>query len=287
MSNAALTKLCKISGIVIPKSAKILPEYWSAQQYCRLGAQRRYEIYGQLGTPEGRRKGGIASQRLFRKNPEFAKECGVIVRKKVNIPFYSAELAEFIGIMLGDGGMSFYQINITVNSETDKEYAEYIRALVKKLFSIQTVVLLRKNESAVRIIASARNLIEFLQNCGLKTGNKIKNKIDVPNWIIQRREYRLSCIRGIFDTDGSCYFYNHKVNNKTYRNFALCFTSYSKPLIKSIYNILKDEHCDPVIAKNRIYIHRNEGIKKYFNEIGTHNAKHLYKYENYRGLTNN
>jgi len=220
---------------------------------------------------------------LFRKNPEFAKKCGVVIRKKMNVPSYSADLAEFIGIMLGDGGMSFYQINITVNSETDKEYVKYIIALVKKLFSIQTAVLLRKNETAVRIVAPARNLIEFLQNCGLKTGNKIKNKIDIPAWVIRRREYKLSCIRGLFDTDGSCYSYNHKVNNKIYRNFALCFTSYSKPLLQNIYNILKEEDCNPVISKNRIYIHRNESIKKYFNDVGTHNTKHLYKYKDYSG----
>jgi len=268
----------------MPKSVRILPEYWSAQKYCHLGAQRRYEVYGPLGTLESRRKGGINSQRLFREDPEFAKECGVITRKKVRTPIYSEALAEFIGIMLGDGGMSFYQINITVNSETDKEYAIYIRALIKKLFAIQTAVILRKNEAAIRIIASARNLIELLQDYGLKTGNKIKNQIDIPAWILREQKYKFSCVRGLFDTDGSCYSYNHKVNNKTYCNFALCFTSYSRPLLKSIYNIFKEEHYNPVVAKNRIYIHRNESIKKYFNEIGTSNPKHLYKYENHKEL---
>jgi len=88
MNHAAAISLCKISGILIPQPSNILLEYWSARKYCRLGAKKRYEIHGELGTSNGRRKGGIMAQRLFRENPQLAKECGVNIRKQILKPAF-------------------------------------------------------------------------------------------------------------------------------------------------------------------------------------------------------
>ena len=162
MSYEALLRLQKIADIPIPKKKEILPEYWSARKYARKGALRRYQIYGNLGTPEGRRRGGINSQRLFRLNPEYAKSLGIIMRKDIRKPKPSIELAEFIGIMLGDGGMSNYQINVTFNTKTDNEYGIYIRSLIKRLFDISASVVATDSDSADRIVASGTNLVEFL-----------------------------------------------------------------------------------------------------------------------------
>ncbi len=148
-----------------------MPEYWSARKYCRLGAQKRYEIHGELGTFEGRRKGGIRAQRLFRENPQLAKECGVNIRKQIVRPAFSKSLAEFIGIMLGDGGMSDYQITVTVNRETDKDYAVYIRALIKRLFSVRTAILMRKDDAAVK------KCLWHSKGGGLQSGSQQKQSI--------------------------------------------------------------------------------------------------------------
>jgi len=48
-------------------------------------------------------------------------------RIEVQLPKHSAELAEFIGIMLGDGGIHTpWQATISMNWLSDRKYAEYI-----------------------------------------------------------------------------------------------------------------------------------------------------------------
>ncbi|MDP3732166.1 MAG: LAGLIDADG family homing endonuclease [Candidatus Omnitrophota bacterium] len=286
MSYEALLRLQKIADIPIPKKKEILPEYWSARKFARKGALRRYQIYGNLGTPEGRKRGGITSQKLFRLNPEYAKSLGIRMRKDIRKPKPSIELAEFIGIMLGDGGMTNYQINVTFNTKTDNEYGIYIRSLIKRLFNISASLVATDSDNADRIVASGINLVEFLLAKGLKIGNKVKNRVNVPRWVLNNRNYSIACLRGLVDTDGSFYHYNHKVYNKKYCNFAMCFTSYSKPLLTSVYIILKDLNFNPVMNARRVYLHKRDDIDKYFLEIGTHNKKHLYKYKIYLDTLN-
>ncbi|MBM3245949.1 MAG: hypothetical protein FJZ13_01290 [Candidatus Omnitrophica bacterium] len=281
MNYEALLRLQRAAHIRIPKKREILSEYWSAKKYARKGALKCYELYGNPGTPEGRRKGGFSSQRLFRLRPEYAKSIGVVVRKNIRTPRPSRELAEFIGIMLGDGGMSGYQINITFNRETDSEYGIYIRKLIKRLFRVAVSLYMSKNDKAGRIVVSGKNLVEFLKSKGLKTGNKVNNSVNIPRWILNNRDYSVACLRGLVDTDGSFYSYNHKVNNKKYCSFAVCFTNHSKPLLQSVYEILRNEGLDPVLNTKQVYLYKKVNIKKYFQEVHTHNKKHLYKYKSY------
>ena len=54
-------------------------------------------------------------------------------RKHVILPKYSVNLAEFFGVMMGDGGINNpWQANITLNSIKDVKYARYISNLCKK-----------------------------------------------------------------------------------------------------------------------------------------------------------
>src|SRR3990167_5297142 len=81
---------------------------------------------GSPGTPEGRRKGGQISSARFRANPALAKALGFKLRTVIKLPERSALLAEFIGIMLGDGCLSSrFQVGISYNAMTDRAYGTY------------------------------------------------------------------------------------------------------------------------------------------------------------------
>ena len=147
----------------------------------RLGGLRRIELYGNPGTPEGRSKGGKKSIGLFHKNPILAKRLGFIIRKDIRYPVKSTELAEFIGIMLGDGGLpGNHQITISFNNKTDREFAIYIDGIIKRLFSVNYYIHKRKDSNGADIVVSSSNLVDFLQKQGLVKGNKVKNQIGIP-----------------------------------------------------------------------------------------------------------
>lgn len=244
----------------------------------RLGGLKRIQLHGNPGTFEGRRKGGRRSIELFHQNPDFAKRAGFIIRKEIKYPARCVELAELIGVILGDGGLSGnHQLTISFNSKTDKRYSVFLGKILKRLFSINHHIHPRKNCNGADIVLNSSNLIDFLLRQGLVAGNKVKNQVDIPDWIYEKLEYQKACLRGLIDTDGSFYRHRYNSNGKDYKYLKLCFASRSKPLLYSALRILKKLNFEPYLHGDQVFIYSRQGIKKYFEEIGSHNPKHLNK----------
>ena len=284
MKHEALMALSRETSVDFGHIEKILPDHWSVKKAASVGAKRRYEMYGNPGTPGGRKKGGINSQRKFRDNPKYAEKLGIKVKKVIKIPKNSPELAEFIGLLLGDGGITKYFVTISFNRETDKKHSIYMQELVKKLFRVSSSIISGRNrdDKADNVVIYSKNLVEFLRKKGLKPGNKINNKIDIPCWIKSKKECKIACVRGLIDTDGSFYSYKNKIGGKTYKNFAICFTNYSVPLLNSVYQILKELRFKPTQTGQRVYLHKKKDIEEYVNTVGSHNPKHVNKYKAYK-----
>jgi len=66
--------------------------------------------------------------------------------------------------------------------------------------------------NVVRILLSRVELVRHLHNLGLKIGNKVKQLLDIPDWIKVNPEYSKVCLRGLIDTDGCVFRHNYKVN---------------------------------------------------------------------------
>ena len=279
MSYEALLKLHKFSNVAFPKVVKILPEFWSARKYSSLGALKRNRIYGNPGTPEGRSKGGRTTWRRYKFNPERFIGTGFIGSKNINYPTKSSLLSELIGIILGDGSITDYQVVISLNSKSDKEYAHYVSQLFKKLFNLKAALKLRKKNTC-NIVLSSVKLIKFLNKIGLKKGNKVHKQVGVPKWILRNNSLRIACLRGLIDTDGSFYSYKHKVNGKIYKNYALDFTNRSFPLLQTVRNILQNLGCAPTLAKYKVVLNKKNDIRRYISMVGSSNLKITEKFRN-------
>ncbi len=103
-------------------------------------------------------------------------------RKEVILPRYSESLAEFFGIMMGDGGINNpWQANISVNSISDIAYSKYISILCRKLFSVEPVIRKRKETNTLVILLTSTTIVDFLVLNGLPRGNKLKTRIALPS----------------------------------------------------------------------------------------------------------
>lgn len=283
MNYGTAVLLSKITNTIIPNEGRILPEYWSVKKASKLGGKRHFGLYGPPGTIESRRKGGLRSQEKFRADPELAKKKGFITRKSIKSPKKSSDLAEFIGIMLGDGGIwSNYQISISFNMYEDIKYANYIQGLVTRLFSLSSKIRIREKYGNGDIVVSGRNLVDFLERHGVKKGNKVTKKVDIPKWIWTSEDYKIGCLRGLIDTDGCFYRHKYRVNGKEYTYLKMCFTSYSPPLLKSVTTILKDLGFNPRnTAKNRVYLYTLPQLHRYFRKVNSRNPRYLNIYRNF------
>ena len=83
--------------------------------------------------------------------------------QKINFKGISAEFAEFIGIMLGDGGIYENLLTITIDKR-DLELRAYIKRLFRELFLIDLHEMECKTTNAVRLHKNSRELINLLTN---------------------------------------------------------------------------------------------------------------------------
>jgi hypothetical protein len=284
MSYKALLDLCKNYNISVPKGIRVLPQFWYVNKAAKLGGLIRNKLYGNFGTLEGRIKGGLATIKKFTQKPELANKLGLKIIKDIKRPKSGLQLAEFIGIVLGNGGLTDYQLKVSFNRDTDADHGNFVKELVGELFGLTSKIIHKKFGKGSDVTVYSRNLVKFLESNGLRKGNKVKNKADIPLWIKRNNKLQLSCLRGLMDTDGSCYSYSHSVNKKRYCNVALCFTNASKALLKSVYNIFNKNGYYPCITGRRVYIYKENEVIRYFQEIGTHNSKHLKNFKRFRLL---
>lgn len=270
-----LKKLAIIFKVKLPKVIEEREDFWT-RKFARKAALAELKKHGPPGTPEGRRKGGLISQRRRRENPEYYRSIGVIVRGEINIPRMGIELAEFIGTVLGDGNLTKDQCSIYFNMKKDKEYANYVEKLIQKLFKYNPYKYVRKKYGVLILLTSGRNLIDFLISKGLKTGNKVKQQVGVPLWIHKNFNYSLKCLRGLMDTDGGVFIHKYKVKGKEYLYKKICFTNKSQPLLDFAFAVLKKIGLTPKYqGGNKVWLYSEKEVIKYLKIVGSSNQRLL------------
>lgn len=256
-----------------PKVRKILPENWQIanKEIARRGALARYARYGNPGTPGGRQKGGHRS--MLKRLGNFKPFCK---------PLPSDDLAEFVGILLGDGSIWKNQWTITLNSEVDKVYSKFVYYLIKRIFRFTPSVYKRKDSQALVICGSGKKSIDYFLSIGLKIGNKVKQQVGVPKWILKNRKYSLACLRGLMDTDGGIFLHNYRVGGKSYTYKKICFSNRSLPILNFVCDVLRNHNFTPkLVAKvenKKVWLYNKDEVEQYLRVVGTHNSR-LLKYQ--------
>ncbi|MCX6760375.1 MAG: hypothetical protein NTW46_03480 [Candidatus Nealsonbacteria bacterium] len=254
---------------------KILPDFWSTKKAAKKGGKETFKRYGLLGTIESRRKGGFISQKNRLLFPERYANCNL--RKHISKPQNSAYLAEFIGILLGDGHLDSFQVSITLHKKNDHIYISRVCNMVKKLFSITPAVYYArsgKRKNVAIIVVSSVLFIDFLLAKGLKRGHKVKQQVDVPGWIKKNEVFSKHCLRGLIDTDGCVYSHKHKVYGHDYLNVGINFSNKSIPILKFVYKTLIKLNFSPKIFGKGVNLYRKKEVLRYAKEIGFSNLHH-------------
>lgn len=200
---------------------------------------------------------------------------------------YDPKLAEFTGIMLGDGSIGIYKckagdkikiqhkIQITLDSR-EIEFIEYVKNLVEDLFGV-TARLCYRESNSVDIRSLRRDVLEFLtKQVGLKLSPKWERAIIPKQYMNNILELRV--LRGLFDTDGSVVLTNNNGIIYPRLEIKMC----PSPMQKQVIDILKRRNFNLRVRgldKNKIQINLNgkTELKKWLDLIGFSNKKHLTK----------
>ncbi len=118
------------------------------------------------------------------------------------------KLAEFIGIIIGDGFLDgkfgHYNIGIVGDPIKDKEYFKYIGSLIKEFCGKDVRIVHRAR--GLRITFGCKELfLGLTKNYGLPIGEGKCEMVVIPEIIFNNWNLAKHTIRGIADTDGSVF----------------------------------------------------------------------------------
>lgn len=260
-------------SIHILKSISVEKVLISEELFSKCSRSKQYLKFIEESLPDnwGQKKGGNLSSGNL---------------QKTRHPSESKELAELIGIILGDGNIHIhkksnnsYMLRIVGDSEKDKEYLlNYVKPLCENLFQLKCKIHKHNKFKELFLIVNSKQVVEFLISKGLVSGNKIANKVRVPKWIKNNDEYYAACIRGLMDTDGSIYrLLPHWPNL-----FQICFTNRNMGLLEDVkcglekLGIVSSKICTKANSP-KIYITQKESIRKFYKVVSFKNPRHLVK----------
>ncbi len=206
----------------------------------------------------------------------------------------NVKLAEFVGILLGDGSIGIYKckssegeklqykLQISTNSIDDIEYISYLESIIEDLFGIKPKKFFRKGENTCDIRVFHREIIKFvLDDLGMAISPKW-NRAKIPKYYL-KNNLELMVLRGYFDTDGCVTVTNNNGTLYPQLEMKVC----PSPMQNQFLTILKRRGFrfqvnDIGKGKIRIRLNGKEQAEKWINEIGFSNPKHISKYLKYK-----
>lgn len=226
------------------------------------------------------------------KNVEFSK---VDKQRNLKLPlFLDSKLAEDVGIQIGDGcisrGEKDYIINCSFNATEDLQYIQdFVVPLKAKLFKNANLIVSKVGGEA-RIKIGSKAIFDFYTKIiGLPAGSK--DEVEIPKIIFKNRDYLVSCVRGIIDTDFSLSF---KKRHKQVHYYPVISANFkSKKLVKQLELIFNKlgfkvhtefdyERFDKRFGKvttHYIYLNGKNNLGKWWEIIGSNNHRLITKYK--------
>ena len=148
--------------------------------------------------------------------------------------------------------------------------------LFRSLLGLNGFQVPRKGTLGDDLVFSSVKLVGFLEEvAGLKPGDKLRNGLDIPPWIWERRSYRVACLRGLMDTDGSSFVHRYQVNGKWYRYPKLAFCSMSDRLLESVFRLFLELGFHPRLAagSHQVFIDRRDEFRRFHQVVGTRHQR--------------
>ena len=206
------------------------------------------------------------------------------------------KLAELYGALMGDGCLSLYYSNFdkrkrfctlfTGHTHDEPYYRNKLQPILLNVFKTKGYIQFRKKSNAVLFLSLKKDVFNYFKNSNFPIGKK--KYLKIPKNILINNNFSLSCIRGIFDTDGSIYRrYSkpYKNHSKTYKYQVIQFKMNSEKTIKQVKTILTKNNINTnkIIKDKNSFVLRiteQQSIKDFFNIIKPNNDYHTERYLN-------
>lgn len=169
----------------------------------------------------------------------------------------NADLAELIGVILGDGHIRKFsrteELSIFSNSNNPgfiKRYSE----LIQKIFNHKPAITYHGNKNCTRIRIYQKYIATRL---GIPYSPRGSLNIKIPSWVLTDTEFIIRYIRGLYEAEGS-----YCVHKPTY-TYKIFFSNKNISIIKNVYRLLKKLGFHPHRNSVCVQISKKEEVSKF------------------------
>lgn len=169
---------------------------------------------------------------------------------------HNGDLAEYIGVVLGDGHIEKFPRTervVIVGDFQKPDYVLYYAELTEKLFHKKPAIAKAKSSNGFRLSLYQKSISERL---GIPTGDKTDLNYQLPEWIAKNEDYVTRFLRGLFEAEG--YLCIH-LPTCTY-NFA--FVNTNQHLLDIVKMLLIQLEFHPEIRHNAIRIRKRAEVER-------------------------
>ncbi len=192
----------------------------------------------------------------------------------------SPELAEVIGLNLGDGGIyqylsqrqSSYQVAFTASPAEYLYYQDFVKPTIDTTFAVKCRVYLR-NDNTTRLRVGSKRIVLYLASLGIPIGKKLDASI--PPEILKQGLVK-HFIRGIYHAEGSLYRRYSKMYNTHRKVYSNLLVIQIRMKLRTLMNQIRTElvnlgiHPNRLIEKDGVYTLRITAqgeIRRFFEVI--------------------
>ncbi len=200
------------------------------------------------------------------------------------------DLAEFYGILLGDGCISVYTarkankinrvIRIDGNLFTDLKYYEYVKKLIKEIIGKDVTIKFRKDCNGIFIVFQKKEFSNFLHySLKFPYGKKTFAKLEIPEIFLNDKFLLRFLLRGFFDTDGCIYFTK---NNSKIRNYPIIeLSNHNVEFLNCLKHALESLGFKPIFSHycDSLKLHGKKNLRLWMKQIGSSNIDKFSKYQ--------
>ncbi len=169
----------------------------------------------------------------------------------------SEELAELIGVTLGDGNISQFPRTeriIIVGNSSNPGFINRYSNIVEKVFNKKPLVSKMRGANCIRISLYQKFISKRL---GIPTGNRGKMVYQLPLWIKNNKVLLTSILRGLFEAEGSL-----SIHLKTY-TYNFQFSNLNESLLNIVKEGLISLGYNPEVRDSSIRLRRKHEVEAF------------------------
>ena len=174
----------------------------------------------------------------------------------------SGDLAELIGVVLGDGSIHAFPRTECLRIVCNTQYPDWIKRcemLIKNVFDKKPNIGKRKDSNCCNVTLYQK---EISKRLGIHIGSQGNRSLSIPGWVLKNRQFVLRYLRGLYEAEG-----NLSIHEPTY-TYKFMFTNRNDSLLEHVEFLWKQLGFHPHRSTHTVQISKKDEVFKASELIG-------------------